>query len=148
MPPFQHLLHIIRQQLQLPWQNVRLAAAKLPSAPSPECIGGRAVEGSGNTSHTGETTGHTEDALGGDVAKKLAAGNNSSRMNKRKTLDIVELTDSELHANRDLDEFFEEPAAVTGKDGKLHKCRACKFCGTSALADIDKSDDESENIYY
>ncbi|KAF8517114.1 hypothetical protein JB92DRAFT_2829106 [Gautieria morchelliformis] len=76
-----------------------LAAAKLPSAPSPECIGGRAVEGSGNTPHTSETTDHTENALGGVVAKKPAAGNNSSHLNKWKTLDIVELTDSEFAAD-------------------------------------------------
>ncbi|KAF8483258.1 hypothetical protein JB92DRAFT_3031867, partial [Gautieria morchelliformis] len=32
-------------------------------------------------------------------------------------------------ANRDLSEFFEEPVALTGKDGKVWKCRSCKICG-------------------
>ncbi|KAF8483061.1 hypothetical protein JB92DRAFT_3101804 [Gautieria morchelliformis] len=139
----------------------------LPSAPSPESIGEPAAE-EGSAQTTGETT---ED-------------NSSSRVNKRKTLDILELTDSELaagkrensndsigstktqhkkkqrhdpidvdadnvladidivdlsaapstkmirkDANRNLSEFFEEPAALTGKDGKVRKCRACKICG-------------------
>ncbi|KAF8504072.1 hypothetical protein JB92DRAFT_3098699 [Gautieria morchelliformis] len=157
----------------------RLAAARLPSAPSPESIGEPAAEeGSAQT---------TED-------------NSSSRVNKRKTLDNLELTDSEIaaderenssdstggtktqhkkkqrhtmkrhksavdpievdanngladinivdlsaapsmktirkDANRDLSEFFEEPAALTGKDGKVRKCRSCKICGTeTALHD-------------
>ncbi|KAF8498932.1 hypothetical protein JB92DRAFT_3125092 [Gautieria morchelliformis] len=85
----------------------RLAAAKLPSARSPECIGGRGVEeGSVNIAHTGETTDHTENAFGGDVSKKFAAGNSScagnssSRVNKLKTLDTVYLTNSEFAADR------------------------------------------------
>ncbi|KAF8510980.1 hypothetical protein JB92DRAFT_3118508 [Gautieria morchelliformis] len=150
-----------------------LAAAKLPSAPLPESICEPAAEegSAGNSSQTGETT---ED-------------NSSSYVNKRKTLDIVELTDSELaparekspvsrleapkpsiirnkgmhhksavdpidvdadnvltdidivylsaapstktirkDANCDLGEFFQEPAAVTGKDGKVQKCHVIK----------------------
>ncbi|KAF8509389.1 hypothetical protein JB92DRAFT_2831978 [Gautieria morchelliformis] len=160
----------------------RLAAARLPSAPSPESIGEPAAE-EGSAQTTGETT---ED-------------NSSSRVNKRKTLDILELTDPELaaddrenssdstggtktqhkkkqrhtmkrhksavdpididadnvladinivdlsaaplmktirnDANRDLSEFFEEPAALTGKDGKVRKCRSCKICGLRLVSD-------------
>ncbi|KAF8506307.1 hypothetical protein JB92DRAFT_3098434 [Gautieria morchelliformis] len=151
----------------------RLAVARLPSAPSPESIGEPAAE-EGSAQTTGETT---ED-------------NSSSRVNKRKTLDILELTDSELaaderenssdstgstktqhkkkqrhdpidvdannvladinivdlsaapstktirkDANRDLSEFFEEPAALTGKDGKVRKCRACKICELRLVSD-------------
>ncbi|KAF8520553.1 hypothetical protein JB92DRAFT_2895002, partial [Gautieria morchelliformis] len=55
---------------------------RLPSAPSPESIGEPAAE-EGSAQTTGETT---ED-------------NSSSRVNKRKTLDIFELTDSELAAD-------------------------------------------------
>ncbi|KAF8508987.1 hypothetical protein JB92DRAFT_3144840 [Gautieria morchelliformis] len=144
-------------------------------APSPESIGEPAAE-EGSAQTTGETT---ED-------------NSSSRVNKRKTLDILELTDSELaaderensgdstgstktqhkkkerhavdpidvdadnvladinivdlsaapstktirkDANSDLSEFFEEPAALTGKDGKVRKCRACKICGLRLVSD-------------
>ncbi|KAF8502998.1 hypothetical protein JB92DRAFT_2833510 [Gautieria morchelliformis] len=57
----------------------RLATPRLPSAPSPESISELAAE-EGSAQTTGETT---ED-------------NSSSCMNKRKTLDIHELTNSEL----------------------------------------------------
>ncbi|KAF8527233.1 hypothetical protein JB92DRAFT_2826308 [Gautieria morchelliformis] len=158
MPPFQHLLHI-RQQLQLPQQNVLLQQNCPP------------------LHRRGALVDRISNALGGDVSKQLAAGNSSSLVNKWKTLDTVEFTDSEFaadegenssystgstkthckkkkkhamkrhksatdpidiiqkHANRDLDEFFEEPAAVTGKDGNVRKCRACKICRLRVISD-------------
>ncbi|KAF8462653.1 amidase signature domain-containing protein [Gautieria morchelliformis] len=158
MCPFRHLLHML-----LPNGSPR---PDCPPLHLPESIGELAAE-EGSAQTTGETT---ED-------------NSSSCVNKRKMLDILELTDSELaaderenssdstgstktqhkkkqrhdpidvdannvlaninivdlsaapstktirkDANCDLSEFFEEPAALTGKDGKVRKCRACKIC--------------------
>ncbi|KAF8532053.1 hypothetical protein JB92DRAFT_3092050 [Gautieria morchelliformis] len=53
---------------------------KLPSAPLPKGTGCGGGICRGNTFQTGEATDKTENALGGDVAKKLAGSNNSSRV--------------------------------------------------------------------
>ncbi|KAF8489212.1 hypothetical protein JB92DRAFT_3129545 [Gautieria morchelliformis] len=76
-----------------------LAAARLPSAPSSESIDELAVEGeSSGTPQFGDTadpTG-TENTPGGEAAKELPGSQTSSRVNKRKTVDILDLTDSDF----------------------------------------------------
>ncbi|KAF8484310.1 hypothetical protein JB92DRAFT_3131662 [Gautieria morchelliformis] len=75
------------------------ATAKLPSVPSSESIDESAVKGeSSGTPQIGDTadpTG-TENTPGGEVAKDLPGSHTSSRVNKWKTVDIVDLTDSDF----------------------------------------------------
>ena len=82
----------------------RLITAKLPSAPSPESIGESAVEkaSGGNILETSDTADKTcpEKTLGRDVVKSITGSGNSSRVNKRKAVDIVELTESDEPSHR------------------------------------------------
>ncbi|KAF8525301.1 hypothetical protein JB92DRAFT_3109017 [Gautieria morchelliformis] len=97
------------------------AAAKLPSAPSPESI---------------------ENALGGDVAKRLAADNSSSRANKRKTLDIVELTDSELAADEGENPSDSTGSTIRRSKGVTIPCIAKK----RHKSDTDPIDVDADNV--